>query len=269
MKELVVQLIALFLIVQVIGLFTAINLIGQQVEVKIITENPEEIVNAVGLFAYIIGITVVILLLIKFLPSYWVFKLLESLALIGTSFIVFGAIFNDVIDILGAAFILFIRNKYPKSIASRNASAVVASAGAGALIGVSLGLMPIILFIVLLSVYDLIAVFKTKHMVKMAKHVIKQNLAFTFALPTRVHVFELGTGDLVIPLVVASSIIRFWNDLLPMKIIIASAVLFASLIGLVWTLEISQKIIGRPLPALPLQTASMILMLGLLWLAGI
>jgi len=269
MKELFVQLIALFLIVQFIGLLTAINLVNQEVKVTIITENPEEPINAIGLFAYILVITAVILLLIKFLPSYWIFKVIESMALISTSFIVFAAIFTDFIGVLGAVFILFIRNKYPKSIVSKNVSSAIASSGAGALIGISLGLIPILLFIALLSVYDLIAVFKTKHMVKMAKHIVKQNLAFTFALPTRVHVFELGTGDLVIPLVVASSIIRFWDALLPIKILIAALVLFASLVGLIWTLEISQKKIGRPLPALPLQTVLMVLMLGLLWLAGI
>ncbi|MBI5884657.1 hypothetical protein HZB89_01015, partial [archaeon] len=150
-----------------------------------------------------------------------------------------------------------------------NISSVVATAGAGALIGVSMALVPIIIFIVLLSVYDLIAVFKTKHMVKMAKHIVKQNLAFTFALPTKVHVFELGTGDLVIPLVVASSVLKFWHSGFIVNLAAAVLVLFASLAGLVWTMEISQKKIGRPLPALPLQTVSMLLMIGLLWLAGV
>ncbi|MBI5884656.1 hypothetical protein HZB89_01010, partial [archaeon] len=113
MKELFIQLIALFVLVQFLGLLVASNLIGQEVKVTIINENPEDASNALGLLGYILGMTAVILLLIKFLPSYWIFKLIESLALLSTSFIVFGSIFNDFIGALGAIAILIVRNKYP------------------------------------------------------------------------------------------------------------------------------------------------------------
>jgi hypothetical protein len=93
-------------------------------------------------------------------------------------------------------------------------------------------------------------------MVSIGKASLENNFAFTVSIPTEKHKFELGNGDLVIPLMVASSIIvnaNFVNNA-----IVAGIVLAASYVGLVTSIYlVSVKKI--PMPALPPQTLLMIL----------
>jgi presenilin-like A22 family membrane protease len=141
----------------------------------------------------------------------------------------------------------------------------LAAAGAGPLIGYNFGIIPVALFLVILAGYDIIAVFYTKHMVTLAKGITKKNLAFTFALPTKEHDFELGTGDMVIPLVFAVSVLveTTQHFSFPFALISPVIILWGSLTGLLLTIQYSSTHVGKALPALPLQTAIMFLMLGL------
>jgi hypothetical protein len=110
-------------------------------------------------------------------------------------------------------------------------------------------------------------------MVSMAKAITNKNLAFTYALPTKEHKFELGTGDLVIPLIFAVSVLGE-----TMKNVQANGfvlflpsilVLIASLAGLLITINYVSKKAGTALPALPLQTALMVVVFGILKIFGI
>ena len=107
-------------------------------------------------------------------------------------------------------------------------------------------------------------------MVTLAKGVTKKNLAFTFALPTKEHTFELGTGDMVIPLTFAVSVLNATKVSLPLelRLIPALIILLASLTGLIWTINFSAKKIGRALPALPPQTVLMVLAYALVYATG-
>jgi hypothetical protein len=103
-------------------------------------------------------------------------------------------------------------------------------------------------------------------MVTLGKAVTKQNFAFTIAMPTKEHTFELGNGDLVIPLMVASSILvnaQFVNNSL-----VSALCLIASFIGLCISIYlVSQKKIA--MPALPPQTALMLIVIGTAMLIGL
>ncbi|MDE1798060.1 MAG: hypothetical protein KGH63_01485, partial [Candidatus Micrarchaeota archaeon] len=61
----------------------------------------------------------------------------------------------------------------------KNSAAILSSAGVGALFGFSLGFWPALLFILLLSLYDYIAVFRTRHMLQMAQALGTKSLSFT------------------------------------------------------------------------------------------
>ena len=262
-KKLLTQLITIFLITQAVGLFVASNLIAQDVHATIVNDNPEDPINTIGLMAYILAFTAVLLIVIKFAKGKFSFvflKLFELLAVFGTSWIVF-AIFAgyfaspESADLIGfgiAAIIIALRLAFWKKLLLRNFATMIAVIGAGALIGVSLGIIPVIIFIIALSIYDFIAVFKTKHMVSLAKAITDKNLAFTVAMPTKEHQFELGSGDLVIPLVFASAALS------SSSIIAAIFVLAGSLIGLLITIDYSSRHVGKALPALPLQGIFMI-----------
>ncbi len=259
-KKLVLQLTALFLIVQILGLYVASNLIEQNVQTTIVTDNPEDVQNAVALIVYILIFTGFFLLILKFVKGSGFFlKILEAFALFGTGFIVFETIFPDA-SITLALFLVIAQNIFRESLWMKNLSAVIAVAGVGALMGVSLGVFPVLMFMIVLSVYDIIAVFGTKHMVVMAKKIVKTRLAFTFSIPTKNHEFQLGTGDMVIPLMFASSVLKNSLTTLPYPVhfVMPFAVLLFSLIGLIWTLDFAQKK-KIALPALPLQTLLMVI----------
>ena len=257
-KALFLQLAAVFIATQLIGLTVAGVLIQENIKATIVTENPEDIVNAIALIAYILVFTAFLLVFIRFFKGRALFKLLEALAIFSTSFIVFAVFVPDVAFML-AVLLVALRNSAADNILARNFSAIIAIAGAGAVIGVSIGVIPALVFIALLSLYDIIAVFKTKHMVTMAKSITKRNLAFTVAFPTKEHRFELGTGDLVIPLVFAVAVLNATKEYA-----LPALILGGSLIGLLLTVNYSAKHVGKALPALPLQTVLMVAV----WAAG-
>lgn len=283
-RKLAAQLVVLFLITQALGLYVGMSLIAADVHATIITENPEDIGNSIALFAYILVFTAILLVVVAYLKRYiyLIFKALETLAVFATSLIVFAALGSflplpqalvwamDLVVLVAALAVVILRIIYAKHIWLRNVSSVIAVAGAGALIGVSLGVLPVLVFLVLLAVYDFIAVFKTKHMVTLAKSLTKKNLSFTYAMPTPKHTFELGTGDMVIPLAFAVSVLSAYAPLyaFPMNLVPSVAILGAALAGQLATIEYSSRHVGKALPALPPQVIAMLVAFGLMKLFG-
>ncbi len=267
-KKLAIQLIILFLVTQTLGLFVADFLLTKNIKTEIVNDNPDDVQNSFGLILYILIFTGIFLLVLKFIKGNWFFLIIEAMSLLGTGTIVFSSIFPHL-ALTFAVMLIISQNVFRETKWMKNISSTIAVAGVGALLGVSLGVIPIIIFIILLSVYDLIAVFKTKHMVSMAEGIIKKRLAFTFSLPTDDKEFQLGTGDLVIPLVFATGTLRnsIAVQVFPIYFIMPSAILLVSLIGLLWTLDFADKK-RIPLPALPPQTVLMIITWIILSLAG-
>ncbi|MBN2126767.1 MAG: hypothetical protein JW703_00065 [Candidatus Diapherotrites archaeon] len=260
-SKLVLMLIGIFLITQTLGLIVADKLIAENVHATLITDNPEDVENSVGLFVYILAFTAGLLIFIKFFAKFSgiLFKALELLAIFASSMLVTLVFTETILVLIIPVILIALRIIFSENIWLRNLTSVIATAGAGALIGVSLGIIPVMILIALLAVYDFIAVFKTKHMVTLAKSITKKNLSFTYALPTKEHQFELGTGDLVIPLVFASSILNEFKAIktFPEYFFPAIIILAVSLIGLIITVEFVSK--DKPLPALPIQSALMII----------
>lgn len=256
--KLVSELILLFLATQVLGLAVANVLIKENVRVTILTDNPEDIENAFALFGYILFVTAIFILIITFVKVRGITMLFEILALSATSTLVFAALLPDV-ALLFTAVIIMLRLSLRENAFVKNLSSTIATAGAGALIGISLGVVPVVAFLAILCMYDYIAVFKTKHMVKMAEAITRDNAAFTFSLPSKERTYQLGTGDLVMPLVFATSIMAKTKNFYPAPyyLVPVALVLFASILGLFGTFFYLTKK-RHALPALPLQGILMI-----------
>ncbi len=268
-KNLLLQLIALFTITQLLGLYVASNLISSQAQVTLFTENPNDPMNAIGLVVYIFVVTLIVLVLITFFKKkvFGVFlRLFEIGAIFGTSMIVLSPILGKT-TFMFSVLLIASRLALKKNIWLKNATSILAVAGVGSVLGIGLGVLPVIVFIAMLSAYDLIAVFGTKHMVKMAEAITTQNLAFTFTMPTKKHAFQLGTGDMVIPLVFATAALKYSQSKMafPVFFIPSILLLIASLAGLLLTLDYCAKK-KIALPALPLQSAFMIITWIVLWL---
>lgn len=135
--------------------------------------------------------------------------------------------------------------------------------------------MTIVVILALLAVYDIISVYMTKHMVKMAKAMIEKHLIFGFIIPEKIKynfwgvekakpglpagrhgtgVVFLGGGDVGLPLFLVANVAA--SNVIQGLIMAAFAVL-----GMIlsYYLFISQKL-RKPMPALP--PISMMCILG-------
>ncbi len=276
--QMLARFLLFFVATNFLGLLVANFFVGQPElsqavteSVTLVNDNKQDPLNSIALLLYILAATAVFLIVIKFFPlrMSWLFRIIEAIAIFFVSvsllevlWLYFAPI-PEAIEwlfiLIGLALVL-LRNKFFENVSLRNVVTVLLASYVGALIGTGLGVFPILLFIILLAVYDFIAVFKTKHMITLAKGITKQNLAFTVAMPTPKHQFELGTGDLALPLVFAVSTMKASQAIgFPSYLVPAGMVLTASLIGLLITIDYSGKHVGKALPALPLQA---VLMLG-------
>lgn len=222
----IARIVAMFLLAQFIGLFVGMQMVGNKEQYSLynVTPNqqPEDIGNSVIFILYVIFVAVVVVLVIRYLR--WaipLFRMLELLTIFVTSFMVFGvflAYFNAPhaieLTIALSVFLVVLKFLYPKI---KNATAIISSAGVGALFGFSFGIVPTLVFIILISLYDFISVFITRHMVYMAKEMSKMDLSFSIASREKRYVrekgkrkeeefsIELGSGDIAIPLMLAVS----------------------------------------------------------------
>lgn len=268
-KKTLIIFTIIFFIVQVIGTIVSMGFSGLGLEATLINEDPNDVINAIALIIYILVMTGVILILIKYKKSKNIFWIFEILAVWTTTALVIGLLIGDYAMII-ATILILARLKWKKNIWIKNIAALMAVVGAGALIGISLGIIPIIVFVILLSIYDLIAVFGTKHMITMAKTITKENMAFTFTFPTKKREINLGTGDLVIPLAVIAATINSTQITGIQNTFLAGIIVaISAYIGLVMTIWWVSKKEGRALPALPPQTALMVITIIILILIGI
>jgi presenilin-like A22 family membrane protease len=197
---------------------------------------------------------------------------MEFLMIASASSIAIYAVFRVVLDmetstVLGIVFGLMFsgaRLMFPEL---KNAAAVMAAAGVGTVFGVSLGLIPLVIFLILLSVYDFLAVFKTKHMVEMANFVVQKNFAFTVTakapatkMGEKEQRLDLGTGDLIAPVMLEVATLQF-NPIASLFVFVGAVVSFGLFIGIVY----KKKMV---LPALPPIVAGMIITLLLGFLIG-
>ncbi len=240
---------------------------------------------------YIVAAAGLILLLIRYFRRPGVFTLMEALVvLLATGFVLFDLL-NTVFPnanslyltaaagIITAALIIA-KNRFGRL---RNFIAITSSIGVGILIGFN-GFFLAYFLMLLIAVYDYVAVFITKHMIAMAKEMSSRNLAFLIgstdveALPKKylsssdirelkkqeskikdplvkglvkegvfpvVSQVQLGTGDLALPLMLAvSAYISFFSYFAAVMIAVGSAA------GMVFTMYLLKRY-KVALPAIP------------------
>lgn len=263
--EVITKLGLIFLAIQLIGLIIAQNIYAQGYTQALFTENINDAINGIYLFGMIIITTIIFLLIVKFKRTKKLLWGVEMLAIFSTSLIVFSSFFptSYLTALILTTVIFILRYSQVKNITTRSLAAGIAIMGAGAYIGTSIGMIPLVIFVTILSLYDIIAVFFTKHMIQIGKESTQNNYAFTIAIPTKKHHFEIGNGDLVIPLALASSIITsgpFTNNW-----IISGLIILMSYLGITISLQFVSKY-KTPMPALPPQVMLMLItiLLGLI-----
>jgi presenilin-like A22 family membrane protease len=133
----------------------------------------------------------------------------------------------------------------------------------GAIIGLNLDPLIIIIFLTILSIYDFVAVYKTRHMITLVKVMAESGSIMGFVLPQdfrkiflplRDFSFQnlkdkyivLGSGDVILPLMMAVSLIKE-------GIFLAFFVIFFSFLGFLANfLVLFSQERKSPIPALPI-----------------
>lgn len=226
------SILLFFIIVQLLGLYVGASLIAQEAQYQEYNVGKpgggsESIYNSLFFLGAVVGGAVLLILLIKFYKGAMLFKALEFVVVLVSTQIVFqvvlanaGVEYAFLLAFAGAAVFAAAKFMSPKL---KNATAIISSAGVGAIFGFSLYIVPAVLFTIFLSVYDVLSVFWTKHMVTMAKEFSKRQLSFSVSvekeykvktpgkkqLETKKSSLELGTGDMSIPLMLAVSAYRW------------------------------------------------------------
>jgi presenilin-like A22 family membrane protease len=226
-----VGLAIFMLVVQVIALALAVPLNSNDMSAF---ENPESLLNPLIYVVLIVVYAIIVLLIIKYKLRV-LLKAIITLAVFSTLIYVFigvsGLFVTDPpgsVPVLAGSFILAIvltalMLVYPEWYVV-DVIGLLTAAGAAALFGVSLAVLPTLLLLVALIAYDYIAVYKTKHMLTLAEGVTDLNLPILFVLPTKLNysyirskakikepkegereTFIMGLGDTVMPTILAVS----------------------------------------------------------------
>lgn len=133
----------------------------------------------------------------------------------------------------------------------RNPAVALTCAGIGAMIGVSLTLLGAVVFLALLCVYDYIAVYKTKHMIDIAKTASAREMPLLVSQRAEVPGtneklrLDLGTGDVIAPIILGVSATSSLGGIAPELFVLAGS----SLALLMFLRFMFKK--GNVYPALP------------------
>src|SRR3989344_1464402 len=209
------------------------------------------------LLAFGIG-TAVILGLIRIMHGGMLLRIFFLLALFSGIFITMNIFLSNVWSLIFSLLLVTTYGFYPY-VWFHNLVLILTLPGIAAVLGASLTPYAAAILLIFMSVYDYIAVYKTKHMVKMAKAMIAGRAIFAMIYPEHWHGFKshlneahpgegfmmLGTGDFVFPIIMATSAYSI-------STLAAWTVLAASLFGLLLMhLIFTFQKVRRPMPALP------------------
>lgn len=261
-KLLAIELI-MFAIVQALALFVGYTFFKKGIiEQMTVTEALPSFFIA---FAIAIVMMVAIMYFLKTPKTFAVF--FGFMIFIGTN-IVFSAFFPDLIAIPLAIAVVAIRFWKP-SLVTHNLAMFLTIAGVSAQLGLMIPVLAVIIILIGLSIYDYIAVFKTRTMVKMFKQMMQRGAPFAIVVPESPQQFNaqihkvskekleqmkksakgksrflmLGTGDLAFPAVFAVSA-------LSQGINISLVIIAGALVGIVINhYYLTKKF--RAIPALP------------------
>ncbi len=246
--------VALFAAVQILGIFTGLNAL------KILDSSStaiQEVPLSATILSFLIAFSLLFLLL-RFSGKFNLFKYFFYFLIIIGSKLVFEAFFAPLIaNILTLSLLaLFL---FYKSLLVHNLTLGITIAGVAVSLGLSFSFSTVLFLIGIFSFYDVLAVYRSSHMINLFKGMAKKGVILAVMVPQHLSkisaksnefkpgqgVFVLGTGDLAFPLFLAVSALKFsvvsaW--------FIASGAIFGS--ALVYYLLNTQKS-NRAMPALP------------------
>jgi presenilin-like A22 family membrane protease len=226
-------------------------------------EDPESMSNILLFGAIILIFTLILLMIIKY-GKKRIIQLIILASICATLFYVFYPFLEfvflpeiaTIIAVVLSVFLVWRLYKHPEWYVVDGVGIIVA-AGAAAIFGISLAILPVIILLVALAIYDAISVYRTKHMITLADSVTDLRLPVLVVIPkTKGYSFLkqkslkkeidegeereamfLGLGDIVIPCILAVSALTFLEPGrlifgLSRNLIVAISTMVCSLIAL-------------------------------------
>lgn len=200
--------------------------------------------------------TALLLFMVRRLRQRVIFEVIFALSIFS------GVWFLTALVMPGYAFILAVALLMVRYLAPyvllQNVFMILGIAGIGSAIGASTPWQTMAIVIAILAVYDVIAVYGTKHMVTMFKGLLAQGVVFALIIPEHPRLLLkrmkdvgpgegfsfLGSGDLALPTLFVASAAREG-----LALGLGAAV--GSILGLLATDFLFQRGSKRPMPALP------------------
>jgi presenilin-like A22 family membrane protease len=156
--------------------------------------------------------------------------------IVGTQFIL-AAWIRSPYDIIGAVLIAALVWRLPR-VVIHDIGIIFGIGGLATILGLSITPLVAVVLLAALSVYDIISVYRTQHMVTLARRMMSSGAVFGFLVPARFRTFfmrrddalreravmMLGSGDIGLPLVLATSAVS-------QSVVAALFVAAASLLG--------------------------------------
>lgn len=243
-------------------------------------QNPNDPLIPLYYIAAVILFTVAILYIIKKHRENLV-RIIFLGAVVYTIFFVLWLMLSGVIDALASLVIsVILTSAMTYYLAKRpewyvvDSAGIIMSIGVIAIFGISLGILPVMILLIVLAIYDAIAVYGTKHMVSLADGVTQMRLPILLVIPKKRgysylaqkplkkqldegeerEAMFMGLGDIIIPGVLVTSAFRFLPDTdfggVPGNILVAIGTLAGSLLG--FALLMRFVLTGNPQAGLPL-----------------
>ena len=241
-----------------LGLFAAVEIQRFLAEQEVVLPT----ISFGNFITYFLFATLIILLVV-YLPKIKrirgaIYKFFFLFAAIYGTLVILPLFVPDILALLIIGLLIYFWFKSP-TVALHDLLMVLSMAGIGAMFGLSFEPRIVIIVLIVLSVYDFIAVYKTKHMVRMAKSMIERGVIMGIIVAPKVSDFWqdtrkikpggrfmiLGGGDIVFPLIFSASLIS-------QGIVSALIVALFGLLGLIVSFAffiLSKK--REPIPALP------------------
>ncbi|MCX6682742.1 MAG: presenilin family intramembrane aspartyl protease [Methanoregula sp.] len=239
-------------------------------------EDPTSVANPFIFIVILLVFTGFLLLLIKF-----GFKRVISFVIGASIFFTFIYIFSAIVFAvvgttdtavllvfacsIGATLLLF---KYPEWYII-DVLGVLIAAGVASIFGRSLDILPVVILLIILAVYDAVSVYRTKHMITLAEGVIDLKTPILFVIPKKRNysfiregigklgegheraAFIMGMGDLIMPsiLVVSANVFLKGPRIMGFVNLPALGAIAGSLAGLAVLLYFVSS--GKPQAGLP------------------
>ena len=230
-----------------------------EIEVQKIPLKPVSFLEFILPFLFVLLIVLLIIKFVKFRPGKRIlFKIFFILPVFVGGTLFLSLWIGDILALIFVSILIFYWVKKP-NILVHNFLLISGMIGVGSVFGLRLDPLLVVFLLIIFSIYDIIAVYKTKHMIKMAKEMIEAKAIPGIILPPKISELQaplknvkmggrfliLGGGDIVFPLLLVSSLVPY--GILD-SLIVTTFATFGLLISF-WIFA-SQKT-RKPIPALP------------------